>query len=211
MAASPSPSLDAFLALVAERNAAAADALSDGRRMRTERGRAAVVDALIDSVNEGQHPTVAQIAERAGVSERTVFRYFPDREAMYTAAAIEIFPIVSHCLTLHPPDESFDLRLRRLVELRVELAQVGGKLAQWVESDDKPSELQTTVLKLRGEQLRMQITAWLAPEIHGKNEELVPVIDLMLNHWPVGMLLDELPPEDCVDRLYRSISQMLHP
>jgi AcrR family transcriptional regulator len=207
----PNPTLDGFLAAVAERNAEAAEALSDGRRMRTERGRTAVVEALFELVNEGTHPTVAQIAECAGVSERTVFRYFPDREAMYTAAAIELFPKVAHCLSLFSPDEPFEVRLRRLLELRIELTQIGGKLAQWVEADDKPSELQKTILSLRGEQLRQQISSWLAPELEGENAALLPVINSMLNHWPVGMLLDELPPEECVDRLYRSISQMLRP
>lgn len=211
MSQPPTLSLDDFLTRVAERSAEAAEALSDGRRMRAERGRTAVVEALLDLVNEGNHPTVAQIATRAGVSDRTVFRYFPDREAMYSAAAVEIFPKVSHCLSLVPPDGSFDVRLRGLLELRVELTQIGGKLAQWVESDDKPSQLQLTVLALRGEQLRHQIVAWLSPELDGANTALVPILNSMLNHWPVGTLLDELSPEECIDALFQAISQMLRP
>ena len=207
----PDPTLDGFLAVIAERNAEAAEALSDGRRMRTERGRTAVVEALFEFVNEGNHPTVAQIAERAGVSERTVFRYFPDREAMYTAAAVEVFPKVAHCLSLFPPDEPFEVRLRKLLELRIEITQIGGKIAQWVESDDRPSELQKTILSLRSEQLRQQIASWLAPELEGENAALLPALNAMLNHWPVGMLLDELSAEECVNVLYRAISQMLRP
>lgn len=209
MAEEPQRIFDRFLALLAERDAEAADALSDGRRMRTERGRTAVVEALIELVNEGQYPTVAQIAERAGVSERTVFRYFPDREAMYTAAAVEIFPRVAHCVSLFPPEGSTEFRLRELLKLRVEITVIAGRIAQWVESDDKPSELQRTVFQLRGEHLRNQINIWLAPELEIADPSLAPVLNSMLNHWPLGMLLEEFSPDECVDALYSAIFNML--
>lgn len=211
MAEDSVPTLDGFLGLIAERDAEAAEALSDGRRMRTERGRAAVVEALIDLVNEGSYPTVAQIAERAGVSERTVFRYFPDRSAMYTAAAVEIFPKVAHCIALSPPDGPTEVRLRELLKLRVEITQIAGKVAKWVESDDKPSDLQKTIFTLRGERLLHQITNWLEPELATADPTLASVVNSMLNHWPVGMLLDEFSPDQCVDALYSAIIKMLRP
>ncbi|GAA1956582.1 TetR/AcrR family transcriptional regulator [Kitasatospora viridis] len=50
--------------------------------------RAALVEALLELVGEGApEPTRKQIADRAGVSERTAFVHFTDREAMYEAAA----------------------------------------------------------------------------------------------------------------------------
>jgi AcrR family transcriptional regulator len=49
----------------------------DGRRLRRERGRRAVVDAMIDLVLEGHAPPSAeQVIERAGVSQASLFRYF---------------------------------------------------------------------------------------------------------------------------------------
>ena len=49
----------------------------DGRRARRERGRTAVVDALFALLQEGEGlPAVEAIAERAGVSVSSVFRYF---------------------------------------------------------------------------------------------------------------------------------------
>lgn len=48
-----------------------------------------LVDSLLELVSEsGGVPTRRQIAERAGVSERTVFVHFADREALYETAAL---------------------------------------------------------------------------------------------------------------------------
>ena len=60
----------------------------DGRLGRGERARTAVVDALLDLIEEGDlRPTAPRIAERAGVSLRSVFHHFADLEALFSAAA----------------------------------------------------------------------------------------------------------------------------
>ena len=60
----------------------------DGRLARSTRTRHAVVDALLDLLNEGDlRPTAARIAERAGVSLRIVFHHFDDLEAIYSELA----------------------------------------------------------------------------------------------------------------------------
>jgi TetR/AcrR family transcriptional regulator, regulator of autoinduction and epiphytic fitness len=60
----------------------------DGRVARSHRTREAVVDALLDLINEGDlQPTAARLAERAGVSLRLVFHHFNDLETIYSALA----------------------------------------------------------------------------------------------------------------------------
>ena len=50
---------------------------ADGRRARRERGRSAVIDAMFDLLQAGKVPVSAElVAERAGVSVASVFRYF---------------------------------------------------------------------------------------------------------------------------------------
>lgn len=209
MSSFPQSPFDAFLDAIAERNSEVAQSISDGRRMRTERGRAAVVQALLTLVNEGSHPTVADIARLSGVSERTVFRYLPDREAMYIATAVEIFPKIAHCITLHPPGADLDVRLRELITLRTEITQVGGKFAEWVESTDKPSVAQSTIIAMRGEQLQTQIVAFLSPEISGENEVLIPVINALLMHRPIASLLEKMSAVDAIDALFLAVRRML--
>ena len=59
----------------------------DGRRLRRARNRAAVIDSLLELIRMGEtDPTVSKIAERAGVSHRSVFRYFDDMDDLARTA-----------------------------------------------------------------------------------------------------------------------------
>ena len=56
----------------------------DGRQTRTLRSRRAICDACLDLVQEGVlQPSADQIAERAGVSRRSVFNHWADLGALY--------------------------------------------------------------------------------------------------------------------------------
>jgi len=56
----------------------------DGRLLRSQRSRAKMVRAMYDLVGEGQlHPSARQVADRAGVGLRTVFRQFSDMETLF--------------------------------------------------------------------------------------------------------------------------------
>ena len=55
----------------------------DGRALRSERSRRPIVEALFALVGEGVlQPTAQQVADRAGVGIRTVFRHFEDMDAL---------------------------------------------------------------------------------------------------------------------------------
>jgi AcrR family transcriptional regulator len=59
----------------------------DGRRLRSERSRKAILDAMLKLVEEGVLvPTAQQVSERAGVGIRSVFRHFSDMESLFTEA-----------------------------------------------------------------------------------------------------------------------------
>jgi len=58
----------------------------DGRRLRSERSRQAIIDATEDLMNDGNLiPTAQAIAERAGVGIRSFFRHFADMDSLFTA------------------------------------------------------------------------------------------------------------------------------
>ena len=57
---------------------------SDGRRRRSETSRDKIVEAMIALVAEGQiTPSAEQVASRAEVGLRSVFRHFKDMESLY--------------------------------------------------------------------------------------------------------------------------------
>jgi AcrR family transcriptional regulator len=92
----------------------------DRRRLRTERGRELVVTALLEFFDEGEsQPGAARIAERAGVSERSVFRYFDDLDALAAEAVARQIGRTREVFA--PPSADGDLgrRIRALAEQRM--------------------------------------------------------------------------------------------
>lgn len=64
-----------------------AETSADGRRLRSERSRQAIIDAMLKLVEEGiLVPTAQQVSERAGVGIRSVFRHFSDMESLFASA-----------------------------------------------------------------------------------------------------------------------------
>ena len=62
----------------------------DGRALRAQRTRAAIVDAHIRLLDAGSlRPRAEQIAQAAGVSVRSVWGHFPDLESLAEATASE--------------------------------------------------------------------------------------------------------------------------
>jgi AcrR family transcriptional regulator len=63
----------------------------DGRVLRSERSRQRIVDALVELVGEGLlTPTGSQIAERADVGIRTVFRHFDDMDTLFAEVSARL-------------------------------------------------------------------------------------------------------------------------
>lgn len=60
----------------------------DGRTARAQRTRTSIADATLSLLEEGLlQPTAPQVAERAGVSLRSVFQHFADMEGLYATVA----------------------------------------------------------------------------------------------------------------------------
>lgn len=102
----------------------ATTAKPDGRTLRAERTRRAIVEALVEILDGGNpRPTVEEIAAGAGVSERTVFQHFADREALFEATARFQYERVLPTLVRIDPElpladriEAFTAQRARLLE-----------------------------------------------------------------------------------------------
>ena len=91
----------------------------DGRKQRSERSRQAIVDAMLDIIMGGRmEPSAAEVAEKAGVSARTVFRHFEEMDSLYSEMTerleAEIMPIIQQPFT----GEGWRAQLDQLLERR---------------------------------------------------------------------------------------------
>jgi AcrR family transcriptional regulator len=91
----------------------------DGRRLRSERSRSAIVDAALALIREGMVvPTAQQIAKRAGVGVRTFFRHFEDMESLFAAVDADRRDAYVALFSLGEPDGTLDERLHHVVQQR---------------------------------------------------------------------------------------------
>jgi AcrR family transcriptional regulator len=60
-----------------------------GRINQKRRTRAAILAAAVELLEQGQRPTVAEVADAALVSRATAYRYFPTQEYLLFEAALE--------------------------------------------------------------------------------------------------------------------------
>jgi AcrR family transcriptional regulator len=91
----------------------------DGRHSRTARSRQAICDACLDLVLEGVlQPGADQVAERAGVSRRSIFNHFKDLAELYDAVVEVGMARYAPLLEEIPAREPVARRVDRLTEVR---------------------------------------------------------------------------------------------
>ena len=94
----------------------------DGRLARSARTRGAIVDALRSLHHDGDlRPTANRVADRAGVSLRTVWQHFEDLEALLVEAGRRDFEIAMSYVVPIDPGASLGDRLTQLVEQRARM------------------------------------------------------------------------------------------
>lgn len=85
----------------------------DGRVARRLENRVRIVDALFELIRGGQyHPTLKDIAEKAGVTPRTLLNHFPDVGALLRAALIRGRELVEQDLPELPTSGDPETRVR---------------------------------------------------------------------------------------------------
>ncbi len=94
----------------------------DGREQRSRRTRAAIVEAWLDLVEEGNTaPTARETADRAGIGLRTVFQHFGDMDDLHATAAFLHFERIQPFLQGLDAGGTFEERLTRFVQHRQRL------------------------------------------------------------------------------------------
>lgn len=96
---------------------------TDGRQLRRERNREAVVEALLDLYHEGNlRPSTEEVATRSGLSPRSLFRYFDDVDDLTRTAMRRQQERVQHLFPIDvPPHGPLDVKVAALVDQRFRL------------------------------------------------------------------------------------------
>ena len=139
---------------------------TDGRAARAARTRDAIVEATVALVEEGDvRPTAPRIAERAGVSVRSVFQHFDDLPALHTAVVQRVVErlavIVAEVDPALPQAERVDAFARNRATLLEAVTPF--RRAAAVHGPFAP-ELRDAVAR-GGEFLRTEVESAFAPEL----------------------------------------------
>jgi AcrR family transcriptional regulator len=139
----------------------------DGRTARRDRNRELVLDAVIALFTEDQlAPNAADVAQRSGVSLRSVYRYFEDQDALMRAAidrhAERVSPLYDvPDLGVGPLDE----RIARLVECRIRLYEAAAPTARAALARASVNPLLRDQMEAARGRLREQTETMFAPEL----------------------------------------------
>jgi AcrR family transcriptional regulator len=144
----------------------------DGRRARGERNKNAVVTALLELYESGEvQPSAARVAALAGVSERSVFRYFDDMEDLATTAVSIQWERVQPFYKDLSAEGPFEERLQAIIDHRLSLYdkvsgvfRVGLAAAIRISAAAEAVEQRRDFLRRQGrKQFRPEIEAQVSP------------------------------------------------
>lgn len=139
----------------------------DGRHARRDRNKFAVVDAYLDLIREGNpRPGIAQVAERSGVSHRSVFRYFSDKDELARTSIERQESRVAPMLPIaFEPSAPLATRIDLLVERRLEFFDAVAPVARLTRSLATMQPILDAELTKGRAFLRSQVKRLLSPEL----------------------------------------------
>jgi TetR/AcrR family transcriptional regulator of autoinduction and epiphytic fitness len=138
----------------------------DGRVLRGRRNRDAVVDALLGLLTDGElNPTARAIAERAGISRRSVFQHFPDMESIHEAASERVTDALRPLLAPVDPCGSQARRIDELSARRRALLVVIDPIARAARARGSVSEVIRDGRRRLNDRMREQCAAAVAAEL----------------------------------------------
>lgn len=152
----------------------------DGRHRRRVENADAAVRAMIELFEEtGTLPTVAEVAERAGISPRSVFRYFDDVDALTRAAIDSRFrEAVSYAVLPSLPSD-LDARIDVLTSTRANLYRFIGSTTRLVRLRLADNPIVAETVARSRSLMRLQLREVFGPELDGLGGEADVALDLL--------------------------------
>mgnify|MGYP006273812737 CR=1 FL=1 len=172
---------------------------TDGRRLRRDRNREAVVESLLNLLDQGVYdPSSEQIAANAvpPVSSRSLFRYFDDVHDLYRATIEEQQRRSVHIVNrdLHAGAPLAD-RIAAIAEQRAELWTVLGPSARTARLRAHASDAIADSIAVTRRFLRLQAAQLFAEELAAMPDEVavsrLAAIDTLLEWESWSLFIDD--------------------
>ena len=155
-------------------------AVLDGRVQRAVRSRAAVVDAILDLLSEGHaQPTAQIVAERSGVSVRSIFRLFDDMASLHRAAAERQVERVMGLLVPLPSEGPVADRVAALVANRRDVYETISPVRRVAVRAAATSPPIADELRRVAELFRGQVASTFRAEVAGSGPGVLDALDLV--------------------------------
>ena len=162
---------------MSQQHAPPLDVSVDGRTARRDRNKVAVLDAVLELFDEGNlQPSVHEVAERSGVSLRSVYRYFDDAEDLIREAIARVIARAWPIFKFDGWGEGdLDGRIERIVESRLALYEAIAPAARAANMRAAAQPILEEGRFGRRESLRRQVSkhfepefSAMAPDVRGK-------------------------------------------
>lgn len=157
----------------------------DGRRARRDRNRAAVVEAVFSLLYDGHvPPSTEQVAERAGVSVSSVFRYFESIDDLQQQTIEAYFDRFAPLFELPKPGgDSQPARITALVEARLVLSRETAPVQRLARMRAPEHPLIAGSLAETRTRLTRQVRTHFRPDLVGlsrsRTDEVVGLVDVL--------------------------------
>lgn len=166
----------------------------DGRTARRDRNREAVLDAVHDLFVERRSvPTVESVADRSGVSLRSIYRYFPDVSQLMTAALarrVENAEPLFHLTGLG--EGALKDRVARFVDHRLGIYELAAPTIRAAFTLSGSAVAIQDQIESRRQLLRDQAAQHFAPELAGRGsdraEEVLAAIEVVCQFESLELL-----------------------
>lgn len=187
----------------------------DGRTSRRVRNRVAVIDALVAFIDEGElEPGLDRVAARAGVSARSLFRYFDDAHDLTRAAIARqqerLAPLLAEPV---PVAASTEERVAVAVGDRVHLLETMGAVARVARLRSHANPEVAAEVRSKRRVLRTRLAAALSPDLERSDDPAATLValDVACSFEAYQVLLDdhEMSPDDAAGVMRRSVAAIL--
>lgn len=187
----------------------------DGRRLRREQNREAVLDALSELFAEGQYtPTSRQIADRAGLSLRSLVRYFDDFDDLVGSAIArqerQARPLMELTVTAGAPTAE---KVRAVVDSRVRLWETIGAAARAGRVCAHRQPVVADGIARSRRHFRRQLSQLFAPELERTGGQVLAAADVLLSFESYELLrsAQRLSRAATVSTLVAALESLLDP